>query len=175
MDRPSLGKLFDRLVHRSFNDIGLIDGAVRDYVADLLVRFARTDALYRIHDPVGQKVETVVELLIEVDRVRSCDADREETLQRHTGDYAMFMSGVFRDYVERHGFLGWHLEAGQHAYQRMGKLRDRSGQPGGGLYRKMAASFEMISGGLDYMRKVYFGRSVPGQLSHLVARFQTWN
>lgn len=175
MDRPSLGKLFDRLVHRSFDDVGLIDGAVRDYVADLLVRFARTDALYRIHDPVGQKVETVVELLIEADRVRTSDADREEAVQRHTGDYALFMSGVFRDYVERHGFLGWHLEAGQRAYRRTGELRDRSGQPGGGLYREMASSFEMISGGLDYMRKVYFGRSVAGEFGLLLSRFRTWN
>jgi len=37
---------------------------------------------------------------------------------RYVGDYALFMSGLFRPFVERGGYLGYYLDEGARAYLR---------------------------------------------------------
>ena len=40
---------------------------------------------------------------------RSC-IERERDLQKYVGDYALFMSGLFRSHVSRGGYLDYYLE-----------------------------------------------------------------
>jgi len=47
----SLSRLFNGLVNRSFDDLGTGSAPLRSYVIGLLVRFARTDAVYQIRHP----------------------------------------------------------------------------------------------------------------------------
>ena len=71
------------------------------------------------------------------------------------------MSGLFRPFVEREGYLVWYLSEGARAYSRVanfagGTRRDRM------LYEELSARFEHYSGALDYLRKVRFpGLSGP--------------
>lgn len=170
----SLYQLFTGLVNQGFDDLQLTDTHLRRYVADLLVRFARSDALYRIQDPAGQRIDTVVGLLIETERSRGEDPHSTFATLRHTGDYALFMSGIFRNYVERHGFLDWYMNEGPRAYRRAAGLAEA--EEDREILERLWRDFESISGALDYLRKVFFGRAAAQEgLQHLVNRFEMWN
>ena len=169
----SLNRLFANLIERSFADLQVRDPDLKHYVTDLLVRFARSDALYHVADPGATKVDTVVEMLIEAEELKWNKHSSFQTL-RHTGDYALFMTGIFRNYVERGGYLEWYMTEGPRSYRRaMGaapKEADRE------VLERLWRDFEQVSGALDQMWKVYFGRvAVQEGLGGLVRRFETWN
>ncbi len=170
----SLVQLFTQIVDRSFGDLQTGDDILRTYVVDLLVCFARSDALYQIRDPGGQQIDTVVGLLIEADCNSVGSSSKTYRTLRHTGDYALFMRGIFRGYVERHGYLGWYMTEGPRAYRCAvphavdGQDRD--------ILDRLWRDFERISGALDYMRKVYFGNAaLQNGFEALVRRFDLWN
>ncbi len=161
-----LRRFFARLVRPSFAALGLDTGPVADYVTDLLARFARTEQLYRVRDGQGRPLETVADMLLELARLwgpgRDYQYDREIDLRRHCGDFALFMSGLFRARVERDALLGYYLAEGQRSYR---TVADRLGMvyaSGAALFRDLAHDFEHVSGALDYMRKVHMQ---PGSYS----------
>ena len=171
----SLFRLFSQLVARSFEDLQIGDEIIRAYVVDLLVRFARTDSLYQIRDPVGKRIETVVGLLIEAD-FRSKEMSSRESFRalRHTGDYALFMTGIFRSYVESHGYVDWYMQEGPRSYRRA--IQVAPTREDTDILERLWRDFEQVSGGLDYMRKVYFGQAaLQFGLDALVRRFDAWN
>ena len=152
-----LARFFEGLVHRSFAELSIWDRELAAYVVDLMVRFARTDALYRLRWTDGGRLETVVEFLIEAFGVEAPAGFRyRRELVKHIGDYTLFMSGIFRSYVERHDFLGFYLQEGGKAYREVARLDRISYRSGAALFEVLASEFENISGALDYMRRVYF-------------------
>lgn len=170
---PGLARFFEGLVRRSFGELWIWDHEVADYVVNLLVRFARTDALYRIRNPQGQRLETVVDLLIEA--AGGAPLLREREVRQHIGDYTLFMTGIFRDFAQRHGFFGFYLREGEKAYRDTARLDRMLYRSGASLFEALARQFEMISGALDYMKKVYFRPAAQGGPYHRVLRrFERW-
>ena len=161
-----LRSFFDRLVTASFGALGLSDRAIMDYATDLLARFARTDQLYRIRDAQRRPIETIAEMLLELGRQMEPEVgyayDRDVEIRRHCGDYALFMSGTFRAFVERHSSLDHYLAEGQQAYQSVAELKEFTLAPDARLFRALSADFEHLSGALDYMRKVYMRPELHG-------------
>jgi hypothetical protein len=122
-----------------------------------------------VHPP-GRRLTSVVEML-SLERVLP-DWEAERALRRYLGDYTLFMSGLFRPFVEREGYLGWYLSEGARAYSHVAKLaggtrRDRM------LYEELSVRFEHYSGAFDYLRKVRFpglaGRDPIGAFLHEIA------
>ena len=173
-----LVRFFSGLVQRSFGELWIWDREIADYVVDLLVRFARTDALYRVRSLQGRRLEQVVELLMEASGTAdlpSVGPLREREVRQHIGDYTLFMSGIFRAYVERHGFLGFYLREGEKAYRETAKLDRRLYRPGAVRFETLASEFERVSGALDYMQKVYFRPAAQqGGFPDLLQRFDRW-
>ena len=62
------------------------------------------------------------------------------------------MSGLFRPFVERGGWLGYYLEEGARAYARVASLAEARRL----LYAELSRRFELWAGALDYLRKVRF-------------------
>ena len=157
---------FSRMVTSSFGALGMGDRAIMDYAADMLARFARTDQLYRIRDAQRRPIETIAELLLELGRQTEPDVpyafDRDVEIRRHCGDYALFMSGTFRAYVERHSSLDYYLTEGRQAYRSVAELKELALAPDSRLFRALSADFEHLSGALDYMRKVYMRPELHG-------------
>jgi hypothetical protein len=118
---PSLlPRFFDRVTRQVFGDLILDDPPAARYITELLTRFARTDALYRAAPASGRRLETVAQQLIEVERAWDVDSpdfapEREQALRRHVGDFTLFMSGIFRDHVERIAVLGLYEAEGRRA------------------------------------------------------------
>ena len=98
-----LRRFFDRAVRATFRDLTLHDEPVAGYLVDLLTRFARTDQLF----PAGvavPRLEAIVDVLLEAQAAWDeasphFSPEREVSARRHLGDYALFMTGVFRERV----------------------------------------------------------------------------
>ena len=159
-----LRRFFDRAVRSSFRDLALHDEPVATYLGDLLTRFARTEQLF----PPGVSVprlETVVDLLLEAQAAWDETAahfgpEREVDVRRHLGDYTLFMTGVFRERVERIASTGWYVSQGKKAYRFVSEHERASARParreGGPLYARLAERFEHYAWALDYARRVHF-------------------
>ena len=155
-----LKAFFHRLVTPAFAALGLVDRELVDYATDLLTRFSRTEQLYRIRDAQGKRLETIAEMLLEIVRQQQEPGvpygfDRELEIRRHSGDYALFMSGAFRSHVERQSMLNYYMDQGQLAYRSVAELKQLAFAPDVKIFQALATDFERLSGALDYMRKVY--------------------
>ena len=166
----TLKRFFDRVVRRSFGDHALSDDPAADYLSDLLTRFARTDTLYPPSAVSPQRLESVAELLLEIQRVWDVDSPhfnpvRERELRRHIGDYTLFMTGLFRERVEHLSVTGYYIREGKRSYRFVSEHDRADARPQARIFRALADRFEGYAGVLTYMRKVYlapwFSNSPP--------------
>ena len=155
---------FLNVVRQSFWQLGINDAMVANYVADVLTEFARTDNLYRIRGQRGRKVDSVVEMLAaRADEPADQDAILSERSRRkYVGDYALFMSGIFRNYITRQGCLSYYIEEGSRSYWTVSELDVSLYRTGFILFQELSKKFEYYSGALDYTRKAYFAAD-PGE------------
>lgn len=159
-----LQSFFHNLTRQSFWQLGIHDDTVAGYVADVLTDFARTDSLYRIRSRAGKKLENVAEVLTEKSP-EGAQENRllmERALRKYLGDYTLFMSGIFRSYVEKKGFLDYYLQEGSRSYWTVSELDLSLYRTGFILFQELSKKFEYYSGALDYMRKAYFA-PMPGE------------
>ena len=154
---PRLNRFFNWLIRRIFQDLRIGEPAIAGYIADLLADFARTDNLYKMRNLQGKRLETAVELLLEAKQLEEAESEleKEREIYQHTGDYILFMSGIFREYVERQAFLGFYLQEGGRAYRTVFELNLMLHQPGS-LFLELARRFEFYSGAVHYMKKAFF-------------------
>lgn len=159
-----LQSFFHKLTRQSFWQLGICDATVAGYVADVLTDFARTDNLYRIRSRAGKKLDSVVEIVTE-NQPKGAEGSRllgERALRKYLGDYTLFMSGIFRSYVEKRGFLDYYLQEGRRSYWTVSELDLSLYRTGFILFQDLSKKFEYYSGALDYMRKAYFAPQ-PGE------------
>lgn len=159
-----LHRFFLSLTRQSFWQLGINDATVVQYVAEVLTAFARADNLYRVRSRTGKKLDSVVEILVEnrPETVRESRLLRERALRKYLGDYTLFMSGIFRSYVEGNGFLDYYLQEGRRSYWTVSELDLSLYRTGFILFQELSKKFEYYSGALDYMRKAYFAPE-PGE------------
>src|SRR5262249_3911482 len=156
-----LPRFFERVTRQSFHDLALDDTPVARYLTDLLTRFARTEALYAVRDLPGRRLETVADSLLAIQRVWAWDSpafnpQAEQTLRRHIGDSTLFMTGVFREHVERLAAIDYYLHEGRRAYRFVFETARAGGRTDAPLYRRLSDRFEHFAGALSYARKGYF-------------------
>lgn len=155
-----LRRFFDRAVRASFADLALRDDRTASYLADMLARFARTENLFPRGDAVP-RLETVVDMLLEVqaswqDGAASWAPEREISVRRHIGDYTLFMTGIFRERVERLASMGWYVSQGKRAYHFVSEHDRAAARDGAPVFRRLAERFESYATALDYARRVHF-------------------
>jgi hypothetical protein len=153
-----LHNFFHSLTRHSFWQLGINDATVAQYVADVLTEFANTDNLYRVRSRAGKKLDSVIEILAESQPEAMGESRllRERALRKYLGDYTLFMSGIFRSYVEGKGFLDYYLQEGRRSYWTVSELDLSLYRTGFILFQELSKKFEYYSGALDYMRKAYF-------------------
>ena len=156
-----LPRFFDRVTRQSFRDLALDDPPAARYLADLLTRFARAEALHALRELPTRRLDTVADSLLAIPQVwdlhsPSFNPAAERALRRHIGDYTLFMTGVFREHVERLAVTGYYEHEGRRAYRFVSEIvraRDKADAP---LFRRLSEHFEQYAGALSYARKVYF-------------------
>src|SRR3990172_1218907 len=120
---PKLKEFFVSMTRQSFDQLGVGDRQIVDYIASILTEFSHADHWLLIRDADGRRLTSVVEMLIA--QLGPHNSNRilgERALRKHIGDYTLFMSGLFRSFVERGGYLEYYLEEGKRSYRTVSEL-----------------------------------------------------
>jgi hypothetical protein len=155
-----LKEFFLWMTRRSFDQLGVGDSQIADYIASVLTEFSRSDRWMMLRDAEGRRLGSVVDMLMS--QLGPDNADRivgERAVRKHIGDYTLFMSGLFRGFVERGGYLDYYLEEGKRSYQAVSELDISLYRPGFLMFEELSKGFENYAGALDFMRKCYFAPS----------------
>jgi hypothetical protein len=116
------------------------DRELAEYVAGILVEFVRVERLFKQTDAAGRRLEYLFEMLEEAE---TSGAIGRRRAYKHMGDYALFMTGLFPEYLERsrrRPSLIYYIEQGKSSYARLATLDPWESYAA--LFRKLADRFE---------------------------------
>ena len=85
------------VVRHALRDVGEGDRTLADYVAAILLHFGMGNRATRVGDSDDEIYTTLAELS---QAIESADAPRSFLVRAHLGNYALWMSGVFPDFIE---------------------------------------------------------------------------
>lgn len=153
-----LKRYFAGLAECTFQSrLGVADPPLIDYVTDLLVRFVRSDRIYRIRSLTGRPLTELVEMLLEAEQ-RIGEAKRE--VHRHIGDVALFWTGVYPEALShlQGGGTKDHLidycQQGKRSYWIAGTMESAEDDPASAaLLQRLSQEFELCAFGLREVRR----------------------
>ncbi len=88
--------------HGRFPEPEARDARLKGYLSDdLLIRFLHVDRLYRLRDARGRPLADVAEMLLSGEASGVSPELHALTVQRHIGDYTLFITGLFPESLER--------------------------------------------------------------------------
>lgn len=94
-----LRNLFSGQLENTFYvEAGVADPPLVDYLTSLLLRFTRSETIFRFRDPEGRRLEQVTGLLLEAEN--SADRPQRE-IHRHIGDFTLFWIGVYPEALKQ--------------------------------------------------------------------------
>ncbi len=165
MECDDLGAVSPRLVfyvmvRHTLLEAGLDNPEIADYVAALLIEFAANGRAYRIARHDDATYSYLVDLVTELDGEAS--ERRQFLLQAHLGNYSLWLSGLFPDYVaarvHRHGApgLAYFEDLGATGY----RLASESGIADqcdlANIYLEVADGFRLVRRALNQVSDRYF-------------------
>lgn len=157
-DHP-IRRMFSGLTEQTFMvSLGLADPPLTDYVSDLLSRFVGLDAIYRLKDAAGRRLEEVVEMVIEAEAMPPEGRTRRE-VHRHIGDFTLFWTGVYpemlrrlRSALTRDQFVDY-CEQGKRSYYIASTFEDGPYRDEAPVLRRLSEGFELVAYGLNQVRR----------------------
>jgi hypothetical protein len=152
-----LRRLFAELVGRELS----ADREMAGYVADLLVDFTHIERMYRLRNARGKRLEEVGEMLIESNPLlEGSSFVREREVRKHIGDFTLFLTGIFPEYVAALPRRGLRLDsvidyvkAGKESYRVVGAFDQVEFRREAPLFRRMAEQFEYCVYGLNQVKR----------------------
>jgi len=158
-----LRRLFAGLTQRTFFErLAWPDTEVTGYLADLLTDFAHSDNVYKIRNAAGKPAREVAEMLAEGESLhRASTVEREREVHKHIGDYTLFMSGLFPEFLARQARCGLalsrdafldHVRTGRRSYRVVSEFRLGRHGATASLFRKLSENFELCVYGLGHVR-----------------------
>jgi hypothetical protein len=118
--RSSLPLLSYVMVRHALRRLGEEDRRLADYVAAVLMHFGMRGNANRISEGDDQVYDTLAALLADVD---DPDGRRSFLVRTHLGNYALWLSGLFPDYIEHRRWrrggpdLEYYEEMGRRGFQ----------------------------------------------------------
>jgi hypothetical protein len=136
------------------------DHEVAAYVGDLLIDFVHVENLYRIRNCRGKRLEEVGEMLVESNPVLDARSfAREREVRKHIGDYTLFLTGMFPEYVATLPRRGLRLDsvidyvkAGKESYRIVSAFDQFEYRHVAPLFRRLAEHFEYCVHGLNRVK-----------------------
>jgi hypothetical protein len=163
-------RFFAEALHDSMRvQMGLRHEDVEEYLCDLLMHFLHDDEIYGIRDASGQRVDNVVDMVVEGDvRLNADSFDREREVHKHIGDFLLFWSGVFPEFLKQirapHGkdALLDPIGQGRLSYYVASTFDYGDYAREAPVLRKLSGEFEAYMVGLSLMRAQFQGLQVKG-------------
>jgi hypothetical protein len=90
-------QVFYVLIRQALLEAGVEDRGTADYVASMVVRFGDGRRAYRIEDGAEDEFRYLVDMVVRLSR---CGEREAFLLRTHLGNYALWITGLFPDFVE---------------------------------------------------------------------------
>jgi hypothetical protein len=167
----ALERFFEGLAEYAFETrLGIADPPLVDYLADMLARFIRYDAVYAIRSLTGRRMDEVVDMLAEA-QLRVGSARRE--IHRHIGDFTLFWTGVYPEALlrlrgaNRKDYMVDYCEEGKRAYLIASTIPTADDPPPSDVLERLSREFEICVQGLGEIRRELERRD-PGEVSGML-------
>lgn len=141
--------------------LGVADPPLVDYIAELLVRFVRSDELYRVRSNRGQRLMQVTDMLVEAAH-REGPARRQ--VHRHIGDFTLFWTGVYPEVAEgmrrgsKDAFIDYQ-EQGKRAYWIASTIPGDEESREDEVLKRLSDQFDLCVYGLGEVRRQWEQRT----------------
>ena len=156
-DPLDIDRFFRGLTEYAFHArLGVVDPPLVDYLALLLVRFLRHDAI--VTAPVGDGATHVAALMV---AARDHAPDEALAEYRHVGDYTLFWSGLYPEALERLRALGRAEQfvdfraAGKQAYWLASTLEPDDAAEERLLFERLSRDYDLCVEGLGEVRRAW--------------------
>jgi hypothetical protein len=154
-----LRRLFAGLTEQTFmNLLGVADPRLTDYLSELLSRFIHFDAVYRLRNAAGRRLEEVADMVIEAEGLPAQGRTRRE-VHRHIGDFTLFWTGVYpealrrlRSALSKDHFIDY-CEQGKRSYYIASTFEDEGRRDEAAVLRRLSEEFELCAYGLNHVRR----------------------
>jgi hypothetical protein len=158
-DGDSLRRVFAATTEHAFEvDLGLADPPLIDYLVDLLIRFIRMDAIFKVRDPRGRRLHEVAEMMAEAEQ-RQSNPQRE--VYRHIGDFTLFWAGVYPEALsrikspDRQDHLVDYFVQGKRSYYLASTFDQKPYDQEAPILRRLSEEFELCTYGLNRVRLLW--------------------
>ena len=151
-DTELMGNLFLEVTRDGFEQVGLVDPELAIYVSGVLKDFVKVENFYW-QGASGGPVRYIVDMEHES---RRGDSAHARVWQKHIGDFALFVVGMFPESLARpRRSLGcdYYIAYGRHAYKPVSIIEQR--KPIAALFSKLADKFELCVRGLNVERDYF--------------------
>jgi hypothetical protein len=157
----SIDECFEWALRNTFDDLGIPDDGMIDYLAGLLSHFVVNAHLTSV-TLAGGRVERLSDRLAEIQRVWQLETpdftpEREVELRRQIGDYTLFMSGYFWERVHEASVVRHYAREGARGYRFAAEYHRAHRHPEARVFQALASGFDLYAVVLAYMRDVYQG------------------
>jgi hypothetical protein len=167
------------LVRHAMQSVGESDRVLADYVASILLHFGLQQRANRVGESDDEYYDTVAGLLGAVD---GPDAQRAFLVRAHLGNYALWLSGMFPEFIagrhHRRGApdLDYFEEVGRRGYQLAADHRLASEHGLVTLYSAAAERFPLLRVALNRVsdRTLFANRYSPERLMRQVRDEARW-
>ncbi len=162
------------MVRRTLLDCGFRDPALADYLTALLIEFAVNGRAFRIARHDDRTYSYLVDLVSDLEEEVS--ERRQFLLRAHLGNYSLWLSGLFPDYViarvHRRGAPGleYYEDLGATGYRLASEceLADRYDLVS--IFAEVAGEFRSIRRALNGISDRYFFPVAPSPIDRLLRR-----
>lgn len=131
--------------------------AVEGYVAGLLANFLHENNIYAIKNDFGHRLTKVPEMLAEGDVLQKApNFEREREVHRHVGDFLLFWSGMFPEFLPYVGVAPTLPDAarqGKESYLIVSTFDYSPWDVEAPTFKKLSETFEECQIGLNHIRR----------------------
>ncbi len=173
-DHP-LRRLFAGVTENTFlESLGLGDPRLVDYLTLLLSQFQHVDAIYRLRNTEGRRLDQVADMMMEAEALPPEGRTRRE-VHRHIGDFTLFWTGVYPEALDRlrsalckDHFIDYCTQ-GKRSYYIASTFEDEPYRDEAPVLRRLSEEFELCAYGLNQVRREW-ERSQPDAVNQLGRR-----
>jgi hypothetical protein len=167
------------MIRHALRRAGEEDRGVADYVSAVVVNFGIRDRAQRIAMTDDERYDAIVELCEDLD---DPDGRRSFLVRAHLGNYALWLSGIFPDYIEQRRWrrggpdLEYYEQMGRRGFALAADHRLAETHGLSGLYSSVAERFGMLRTALNSVSDTLFFPAVnsPERLMRQVADEARW-
>lgn len=153
-----LRRVFAGAAEQTFEaELGIADPPLVEYLVELLLRFLRQEAIYRVRDASGHRLTQVADMVEEAEH-RAARTRRE--IYRHVGDFTLFFSGLFPEHLpklqapDHKDYLLNYCQQGKRSYLIAASYaEDDESREQAPILRHLSEEFELCSEGLSRIRR----------------------